>query len=372
MNLSVLHYLVSPASHQPLEVERSEASKSASDSVQEGNLKSKSGDEAFPIVEGVPLLQPVGHLADWDSEVLEVLFGQRLAEVSETFDEKMLEERTLRLKSLTTELGVDGVREAFNRYAKLPPSQRLDSLVRISPAEQSSVCPMVSRAAIEDGREYATMAGGKRRAEQMREMVHKWASHIPDYVSSILESKPAAIVELATGAGLGTNALLEAGLGDGRLISLDIDYACVKNAEGLAKYHGLQDRTDPVVANFWFLPFRDDSIDMVCAHYGLDDSREVPRVIEEVSRVLAAGGRFVNVSRCDPTRRLAPWLGDFGFDESELKQMVSAARLYPGPDGLADVASQNGLALEDSQTATPESSHERVILVFRKTSGSSQ
>ncbi len=180
------------------------------------------------------------------------------------------------------------------------------------------------------------------------------------------------IAELGTGGGLGTNALLGAGLGDARLISLDIDYACVKNAEGLAKYYGLQDRTDPVVANFWFLPFRDDSIDMVCAHYGLDESREVPRVIEEVARVLTDGGRFVIVSRCDPTRRLASRLGDFGFDKSELKQMVSAARLCPGPDGLADVASRNGLALEDSQVVSPESSHERAILVFRKTGGSSR
>ena len=109
----------------------------------------------------------------------------------------------------------------------------------------------------------------------------------------------------AEGAGLGTNALIEIGLHSARLISIDINYACIGNAEGLAKFHGVEESVDGIVASYWFLPFHDNSIDIVCTHYGIDESRETSRVVEEISRVLKPGGCFVVVCRTDPSNRLS-------------------------------------------------------------------
>lgn len=105
---------------------------------------------------------------------------------------------------------------------------------------------------------------------------------------------------------------------------------------------------------------------MVCAHYGLDESREVSRILEEVSRILVGGGRFVTVSRNEPTLRAWTYLDQLGFRREEVEQMIRDADLYPGPERLIELAAQKELALESEDRFSPPSSHERTVFVFRK------
>lgn len=355
MNSSLLQYLVSPVSHQSLDLYgvflREKCSQPA----------------AFPIVEGVPVLLPDGYSAEWYGEVMEVLFRENTSEVlrslaglSEEDGHSVLKER------IAEEYGAEGVLRAFRSYSGLPENERLRSFVRLDPSVQSTQFPALSNDALESHRKYVTLESGNERALQMRDTGRQWAVHLPDYVDAVFGNDPDIILELGTGAGLGTNALLERGLGSGRLVSLDIDYGCVGNAEGLAKVYGLESSVDVVVASYWYLPFREGSMDVVCTHYGIDESREFERVLSEVVRVLRPGGRFVGVGRVDPTVRLRGLVGDLGLGAAELAQLVASAHLYPGPDEVVKLAQQKGMTLEGVQVVSPEDSHERAIITLIK------
>ena len=356
MNPSLLSYLVSPVSHQSLEFEGGDL------------LREKCPQPAvFPIVEGVPVLLPDGYFAEWHGEVMEVLFGEHTSEVFRSLTGIPPEDRDSAIKErIAGEYGVRGVLRAFRSYSELPESERLRSFVRMDPSVRSIQCPAISKDALEFHRKYVTPESGNDRALQMRDSARQWAAHLPDYVDAVFKNDPGIILELGTGAGMGANALLEHGLGSGRVVSLDIDYACVGNAEGLAKVYGIESSVDAVVASYWYLPFREGSMDVVCTHYGIDESREFERVLGEVVRVLRPGGRFVGVVRTDPTLRLRGLVGDLGLGASELRRLVASAHLYPGPDELVELAQQKGMILERIQVVSPEGSHERAIITLVK------
>ncbi|MDF2536981.1 MAG: ubiE [Herbinix sp.] len=217
-----------------------------------------------------------------------------------------------------------------------------------------------------DGITYATSKIGKKRIEMAEEMINKWACHLMDYGELVTESKSGIIVELATGAGFGTCGVTNSGLGAGKLISIDIDYACAANAIGIAKYLKLEEQIDSMVANFWFLPIKNDSIDVVCSHYGLDEAREVNRILVEISRILKVGGKFINVSRNDPTIRIRQTLGHIEFSKEEYMKLASCAGFYCGMDALKKEAEKNDFVLEYHKVYSPGNSHERVISVFKK------
>lgn len=349
MNASVLPYLASPTSRQPLEF-------TAPDQLREVN-----GTDAFPIVEGVPLLQPPGQFAEWYDEALEVVFQERspeiLAAVAAGADLNCI---------LQDECGVDGVRNAFQRYVSLSREQRLAGFVRVADEECSAEHPLVQQRAIDDRRKYADLSYSRGHVERLCRQVDEWAFHLPGYAAAVLETGPKVIVELGTGAGLGTHSLVQAGLRSAGLITIDVDYACTGNAEGLAKVYGTEQCVDGIVAGFWFLPLRDNSIDVICSHYGIDESRETSRVVNEIARVLRPGGRFVAMCRTDAAHRLSLTFGQLGLDRRELGKLAQMADLFPGTSGLIGIAQLNGLVLETRHEMTPECSHARDLLVFRK------
>lgn len=355
MNSSVLPYLASPISHRALEIASPDL------------LKEVNGTEIFPIIEGIPLLQPPGQFAEWHPECLEVIFQEQSSEILERVSSTVPEEWARKLSEiLRNNYGMDGVREAVKRYAKLSRADRLHGFPRIEPSEQCALCPAIAKEALDGRRKYSGLEYSQPHAERMRQMVRSWAIHVPTYVTCVFEGCPSVIVELGTGAGLGTNALLETGLRSARLITIDVDYACTGNAEGLAKVYCLEGSVDGIVANYWFLPFPDNSINVVCSHYGIDESRETSRVIEEIHRVLAPGGCFVAVCRTDAAFRLSLYIEQLGFKSQEMREMVWMADLFPGTDRLVEIAKETGLELEKRQTVKPESGQQRDILVFRK------
>lgn len=353
MNPSILGSLVSPISRRPLEF-------AAPDQLTDG-------EQVFPIVEGVPLLLPPGQFAEWYDEGLEVIFQEKSAETLARIAAPTGEEWAANLNLVLREdYGIDGIRNAFNRYAELSQEERMQSFVHVAPAERSAEHPLVQQRALDSRRKYAELTYSRKHVERLRRQVDEWAFHLPDFVAAVFEASPEIVVELGTGAGLGTYSLVKTGLPNAVLITSDVDYACAGNADGLAKVHGVEERVNGIAAGFWFLPFADNSIDVVCSHYGIDESRETGRVVDEVVRVLRPGGRFVAVCRSDPAYRLSMFLGQFDFGRQELGELARMANLFPGSEGLVRIARAKGLTAEKRLTMTPVSGHQRDLLVFRK------
>lgn len=355
MNAAILPYLASPTSHKPLEL-------TAPDQLREVN-----GTEVFPIVEGIPLLQPPGQFAECYNETLELIFQERSFETfARIWPPNGDDGATTPDQVLRDEYGPNGIREAFQRYAGLSLEQRMRGFVHVAAPQRSTEHPLVQQRAIESRRRYAELSYSEGHAEKLWGQKSTWASYLSDYAAAMLTDGPQIIVELGTGAGLGTNALIETGLDSARLITIDVDYACIGNAQGLARVYRVQERVDGIVASFWFLPLSDNSINVVCSHYGIDESREASRVIDEIARVLHQDGRFVAVCRTDAASRLALHLEPLGFDKQEMGRLARMANLYAGTDSLIETAEGKGLRLEKRQTTEPESGHQRDLLVFRK------
>ena len=230
----------------------------------------------------------------------------------------------------------------------------------------SSHCDLLLREDIENALRYSTCESGERRHNLFTERSPRWAFHLADYAKAVNEQDGQYVLELATGGSLGTWAVLKEFPANSRLLSIDIDYAATKNADGLANYFGIADRVASLPANFWFLPFVDETFDCVCTHSGLDESRETPTVLQEAARVLKPGGRFVVTARMYPYDRQKRFMNLFGITAAECNPLLKKARLYSGPDDLILLAQDYQLELTDKMVYEPESSHHRVVLVFTK------
>ncbi|MDP6180462.1 MAG: hypothetical protein QGG48_11270, partial [Desulfatiglandales bacterium] len=219
MNNSILKFLISPLGHHELALDSSTTKQcQPSHYVQEGNLRGVGETEKFPIIEGIPLLQPIGQVADYEHNVLEILFGERTRQVLASISPKD-PDRTEELKAfIKRDLGAIGVRERFERYAELSMRHRQEWLVNLIPAERSIKTPALSKEQIEGGREQVLSSVVEKRVKQWAAMESKWAVHLPDFAALITQDTPSMIVEMGTGAGLATNALLKAGLRYGQML----------------------------------------------------------------------------------------------------------------------------------------------------------
>ena len=350
MNRSALPYLVSPIGHQSLAL------------VDSGLMSAQTG-ELYPIVEGIPLLQPLGQATTYLNEALDVVFGQHsMALLQElcNMDDGQMRHDTVR--NHLHELGSKSILSAFRSYAALSQDKRLKWL-----AAQDPQC-VVPQKDLENGRKYASREYAEERVGSLVEKAGIWAIHLSQYVSEVFANHPKAIVELSSGAGMGTNALIQHGLNGTRLFAVDIEYVCGKIVEGIANWNQAGDWVDPLAGNFWFLPFKDESVQTVCAHYGLDEAREIGQVLTEIGRVLMPKGRFVNVSRRDSILRLQNTFRDldFTFTSGELDELVRMGNLYPGPEPLGELAKRGELRLVEMDVISPATSHERVLSVFEK------
>ena len=214
--------------------------------------------------------------------------------------------------------------------------------------------------------EYATAQSGKQRCEDFAKSAQGWAFHLEDYAAAVHAPGGPRILELATGAGLGTWAVLSRIPKESTLLSMDFDFVCTQNALGIAKALGAEDRVAAICANNWHMPFRGGLFDTVCTHYGLDETREVPAVLREIARVLRPGGQFVLIARMDPLDRHGPWFKLFGVTEAEGRDILRRVRLYSGPQDLIEDAAACGLALSHRKDFAPEHGHARVLMTFTK------
>jgi len=209
-----------------------------------------------------------------------------------------------------------------------------------------------------------TAENGADRCAMAKGIADGWAVHLRDYGEAVNFADDLAILELGTGAGMGTWAVASQLRPGSALVSTDFDPLCIKNADAIACHLGLQDRITGLLANFWQLPFADGSLDAVCTHYALDEAREVPAILTEVARILKPGGKFVVTARINPWHRQRTFMEPFGIAPEECDALLQRARLQCGPAGLIEWAAQAGLALLDRADYIPEGSHARTVMVF--------
>ena len=183
------------------------------------------------------------------------------------------------------------------------------------------------------------------------------------YGSLISDCHPKSILELSTGAGTGTSLAASAIPDDARLFTTDMDFACLGNAVGIANYH--RKAVIPVCANFWYLPFRNRSFDLVCTMNGLDESREIQRTLAQVRNVLKPGGYFLVFSRKNAYMRQRGILSEFGFTEAETQELLRKCRMYSSAEHLVELCASNGLEVKSQKEFSSESNLTWVVSQFQ-------
>ena len=324
-------------------------------------LSTRDGAESYPIVKGVPVLLTGDARAKWHREIIEVLLWQFPEKIDELYAKldwsadisaTYIEYISALLKD---KAGVLAAARSYSRDDTAKWIIRQSSRKPVSPKEIKTFKWRNSRKFAA-----ATVASARNNGED------QWAKHLPKYAEQVHLAHPSAIVELSTGSGFGTAAVAGKKAGDCAMYSMDISFGCHGNTISIAKYLGMKDTLLPVCANFWHMPFADASVDAVCSHFGLDESREINRTIAEVSRVLKKGGRFVNVSRDSAASRSFDLFEPFGFTRGEMVEVCKAARLFADTQSLVDACAGHGLPLEEKyafQTAR-ERIGDVVVCVF--------
>lgn len=365
MNKYLQDYLISPETNCPLCL-----LDNTDEGLRNGQLKGTDLTDIFSIANGIPILLPHGQIADYNHNILDILYKERLNDISNEIlsitgnDYKLYKEEFD--KRILNEFGKDGILKAYEEYYKLPKKQKLNWFAKLDNDQKIDDNTQIPSSVLKEGLTYATAETGKKRLDLADEMTDKWAFHLNDYAELVTEYKSGVIVELATGSGYGTCGVIKAGLGDSKLISIDIDYAAVANAVGIAKYLKIEDKVDAIAANFWYLPLKNNSVDVVCSHYGLDESREVTQILSEISRILKPGGKFINVSRQDPTLRINGEFGHLNFDEDEYIKLAHMAGFYSGMPDLISASKEYNLVLEYYKEYKPDNSHGRISSTFKK------
>jgi ubiquinone/menaquinone biosynthesis C-methylase UbiE len=228
-------------------------------------------------------------------------------------------------------------------------------------------CTTILRSDIVNIFNYGTQERGEELFQRYINALNTWAIHLDEYGKIVNCIDNTDILELSIGAGLGTCAVLNNLSPNNRMISIDIDFVCVRNADGLAKYFKVDDRVCGLNANFWNLPFDTGIFDTICTHYGLDESREIPTTLNEASRVLKSGGRFIIIARGNPYIRQKNIMDLFDITEQECCSLLKKARMYSGFDSLVEFANKSGLKLLKHKSYDPRiTRHYPIMYVFQK------
>ena len=232
--------------------------------------------------------------------------------------------------------------------------------------QESQNCRSIDKKALTGVFMRGTAENGAKSYNLYENMKEKWACHLDDYAALVNCKDDADILELGTGAGLDTCAVMKSMPPNSRIISVDINFSAAKNADGLARYLKIDNRAFGLNASFWNLPFADGLFDTVCTHYGLDESRELPTTLSQISRVLKHGGKFIGVSRKRPYDRQKHVLKMFGIVEEECNVLLEKVRLYSGFENLKTLTQNYNLILDSCKEYIPKTSHSRVLFQFTK------
>ncbi len=324
-------YLVSPVTKKALRIEKK-------------SFITDDKSEQFDIVKNVPVLLANEEKSEWHRELIEAILWEHPEEITEMY-------RKIDWNKSPVPIYIEHIKKLIGGKGKIK-----NALLRYSESNTENWIAdinteyTIKKEQIKKFKKYTTKGMGKYRIKTIDKSKHPFK----EYAEKVVNSSPKTILELSTGAGSGTSAVARAKDKNSIMFSVDIGFECNGNTIGIGKYLKCRDTLLPVVANFWYLPFSDNTFDCVCSNCGLDESRENNKTIKEATRVLKSGGRFVTVSRKNAFMRQNPVLEPFGFSKEEIDELMEKCRLYSGSENLKELCSSFGLkciSQEDFETA---------------------
>lgn len=316
---------VSPQSHKELVLNKK-------------NLVSIDGKENYPIIKGVPVLLPEKTNPDWSRELLEIIFWEYPNVITKTYDEiesnNIADWNEVYVKYIKKIHGTkDNILKAFESY------KQKETDIWITGDKSGNVTKAQIKAFDKFNKK---SIGEKRTVTKINGTGVLWDRY--RYFGELVCKEPTdKILELATGAGGGTASVALYMPKDCDLYTVDIGFDCLGNAFGIEKYQ--KKNIIPVCANFWYLPFKDNTFKTICTVCGLDESREIIETLKEVSRVLDDNGRFVVVSRNNAFMRQHRILEPFGFTEKETIEILKGCRMYSDLNSLDEICDNLGMKL---------------------------
>ena len=314
------------------------------------------GQHIYPIIFHVPVLLPSTEAAVWHRELVELILWEHPDEIEKIYaNEKAWRKDPKALYCQTIRRVIGGkteIQNAADRYAAADTGMWLPKKMKKTRISFSSKVDFLK---------YASAKNGKRRMQTALHSIHKDAYSY--YGSLISDCHPNKILELSTGAGTGTSLAVSAIPDDAQFFTTDIDFACLGSTVGIANFH--RKAVIPVCANFWYLPFRNRSFDLVCTMNGLDESREIQRTLSQVRNMLKPGGFFLVFSRKNAYMRQRGILSEFGFTEAETLELLHKCRMYSSAEHLVELCALNGLEVKSQKEFICESNLTWVVSRFQ-------
>ncbi|MBQ7956813.1 MAG: methyltransferase domain-containing protein [Clostridia bacterium] len=290
-------------------------------------------------VKNIPVILPEKTKADWHRELIEVILWQFPEEIEKMYKEINFGERP------------SDVSETYIRYIKMLLKDKkgitdaFNSYINDNTEKWILHSDNIEKETLKDFRKLSTKRTGKKRTKTKINATGLFTPY-PYFAEETLKNNPGSVLELATGAGGGTAAVAIQKSKDTLLFTVDIGFHCLGNAIGIGKYLKCKDTILPVCANFWYLPFKDDSFDAVCTYCGFDESRENEKTISEITRVLKKDGVLVFTSRVNAFMRQSKILQPFGFTEEETVELLKNCRLYADVESTVKTCEKYGLQFE--------------------------
>ncbi len=298
-----------------------------------------STDLPIKYIKEIPIILPENTSANWHRELIEVILWQFPEKIKEMYKEINFSKSPpdiveIYVKWIRNLLGdKEDILNAFNAYADADTEKWIIDSQKIN------------RKTIRNFKRYSTKRIGKKRVETKINATGIFLPY-PYFAEEALKNNPTSVLELATGAGGGTAAVALQKKKETKLFTIDIGFECLGNAMGIGKYLKQKDTILPVCANFWYLPFKNESFDSVCTYCGLDESRENEKTISEIARVLKENGTFVFVSRENAFMRQANILKPFGFTKEETIEILQKCRLYSDIESTIKLCQKYSLKYE--------------------------
>ena len=301
-------------------------------------LVSTDGKESYSVIKGIPILLPEKTNPDWSRELIEIIFWEYPEAITKIYNEinsgNVADWNEIYIKYIKKILGTkEKILKAFHSYKQ----KETDIWIK---GDKSG---NVTKTQIKKFKKFAHKSTGKDRTiTKIKGTASLWERY-RYFGKFVCKEQTDRILELATGAGGGTASVALYMPKECELYTVDIGFDCLGNAVGIGKYQ--KKRIVPVCANFWYLPFKDKSFKTICTVNGLDESREMPETLKEVSRLLADNGRFVVTSRNNAFMRQHRILEPFGFTEKETLEILKDCRMYSDLNNLDEICDSLGMTL---------------------------
>lgn len=180
------------------------------------------------------------------------------------------------------------------------------------------------------------------------------------YSDNVLYRDCNCVLELTIGAGGGTNSVMSCMSEQDDYIGVDMDFICAKNADAMAKHYGINGLG--IATSLWHLPFEDGMFTSVCCNAGLEECREIPKILSEAVRVLAPNGRIIIHCLREEKVLWYSYFEEYGFTMREAQDWLRKVRLFSDIEQVKELLAANGLTL----TEQVEDAVLGYVIVFEK------